>query len=91
MKKKKEVIKKGDEEEIKILNRLSRIEGQIRGIRKMIEEKKGCTDIITQTNAVRQAITMLAAELLENEFICRFERGEKIKKEHLQKLFKLQN
>lgn len=78
-------------ETTKILNRLSRIEGQVRGVRKMIEEKKTCNDIMTQINAIRQAVTMLAAEMLENEFVCRFERGEKINKEHLQKLFKISN
>ena len=43
-------------EEKKILNRLKRTEGQIRGIQKMIDEEKECIDIITQLSAVRSSI-----------------------------------
>ncbi|TCT23644.1 DNA-binding FrmR family transcriptional regulator [Melghiribacillus thermohalophilus] len=39
-----------------IKNRLKRIEGQIRGVLKMMEEEKGCKDVITQLSAVRSAI-----------------------------------
>jgi len=39
-----------------VKNRLKRIEGQIRGILKMMEEQKGCKDVVTQLSAVRSAI-----------------------------------
>ena len=37
----------------KVLNRLKRTEGQLRGIQKMIEDEKTCVDVITQLSAVR--------------------------------------
>ena len=54
-------------EELRALqNRLSRIEGQIRGIRKMIESDAYCTDILTQTAAVNAALNAFTRELLAN-------------------------
>jgi DNA-binding FrmR family transcriptional regulator len=47
------------------LHRLSRIQGQLEGIKKMISERRYCPDIITQTSAVRSAITSLEAAILE--------------------------
>lgn len=40
----------------KIMNRLKRAEGQLRGIQKMIEEEKDCRDVITQLSAVRSSV-----------------------------------
>lgn len=39
-----------------IKNRLKRIEGQLRGVLRMIEEEKDCKDVITQLSAVRSAV-----------------------------------
>ncbi|WP_373836163.1 metal-sensitive transcriptional regulator [Jeotgalibaca arthritidis] len=54
----------------KVLNRLKRAEGQIRGIQKMIEDEKECTDIITQLSAVRSSVDrimgIIVAENLQN-------------------------
>jgi len=53
------------EEEVRSLcNRLNRIEGQIRGIRTMVEEDAYCTDILTQTAAVSAALNAFKTELL---------------------------
>lgn len=56
----------------KVLNRLKRAEGQMRGIQKMIEERKECSDIIMQLSAVRSSIDsimgMIVAENLKNCF-----------------------
>lgn len=53
------------EEEIRtLMNRLSRIEGQIRGIRGMLEKDAYCADILTQTAAVNAAINAFGRELL---------------------------
>lgn len=53
------------EEEIRALcNRLNRIEGQIRGIRSMVEEDLYCTDILTQTAAASAALNAFKTELL---------------------------
>ena len=54
-----------DEAEQKsLLNRLSRLEGQIRGIKRMLEEDAYCIDIITQANAVKSALSAFEKELL---------------------------
>ena len=55
------------EEEYKALtNRLSRIEGQVRGIRKMLESDAYCTDILTQVSAIQSALNAFSRELLGN-------------------------
>jgi CsoR family transcriptional regulator, copper-sensing transcriptional repressor len=50
----------------KALRRLKIAEGQVRGIQKMIEEESYCVDIITQTEAIKEALTSVGALLLEN-------------------------
>lgn len=45
--------------------RLNRIEGQVRGIGKMIEEDRYCIDVLTQVSAVQSALDALALQLLE--------------------------
>ena len=52
------------EEYKKLCNRLSRIEGQIRGIRRMLEESAYCPDILTQTAAANAALNAFSRELL---------------------------
>ncbi|MCH5344081.1 MAG: metal-sensing transcriptional repressor [Acetatifactor sp.] len=49
-----------------LLNRLSRIEGQIRGIRGMVEKGAYCTDILTQVAAATSALNSFNKVLLEN-------------------------
>ena len=57
--------KERSEAEIKCLvNRLSRIEGQIRGIRGMVERGAYCADILTQSSAVSAAMNAFNRELL---------------------------
>ena len=50
----------------KLLNRLSRIEGQVRGIARMVEEDRYCIDILTQIQAVRAALGRVESELLKD-------------------------
>ena len=47
------------------LHRLNRIEGQIRGISKMIEEKRYCIDILSQIKAVKSALTSVETKMIE--------------------------
>jgi DNA-binding FrmR family transcriptional regulator len=47
-------------------NRLSRIEGHVRGIKRMLAEQARCEDILLQLSAVRSAINQVTARLLEN-------------------------
>lgn len=59
--------KQRPEDEYKaLLNRLSRIEGQVRGIRRMVETDAYCTDILTQVSAVQAALNAFNRELLAN-------------------------
>lgn len=48
------------------LQRLSKIEGQVRGIAKMLEEKRYCIDIITQIAAVRAALQRVEEGILKD-------------------------
>ncbi|MDP1706308.1 MAG: metal-sensitive transcriptional regulator [bacterium] len=50
----------------KLIRRLKIAEGQIRGLQKMVEEDKYCIDIITQTSAIKQALSGIEDILLEN-------------------------
>lgn len=50
----------------KLLKRLSRAEGQIRGISRMIAEDKYCMDVITQLSAAQAALDKVALELLRD-------------------------
>ncbi len=47
------------------LNRLARIEGQVRGLQRMIAEDKYCIDVLTQVNAVTAALKGVAVGLLD--------------------------
>jgi len=50
----------------KLANRLSRIEGQVRGVSRMVEEDRYCIDILTQVQAVRAALARVETELLKD-------------------------
>jgi DNA-binding FrmR family transcriptional regulator len=47
-----------------VLKRLRRIEGQVRGIERMVEENRYCIDIVTQVTAIQAALDKVALELL---------------------------
>ena len=57
---------RSDEEYKALINRLSRIEGQVRGIRKMVETDAYCVDILTQVSAIQAALNGFNRELLSN-------------------------
>ena len=48
------------------LRRLRRIEGQVRGLQKMVEEDRYCADIITQVASVQEALRGVGRELMRN-------------------------
>ncbi|MCD7902857.1 MAG: metal-sensing transcriptional repressor [Oscillospiraceae bacterium] len=58
------ITERSEEERKKLLNRLSRIEGQVRGIRGMIEKDAYCADILMQSAAVSAAVNAFNKELL---------------------------
>ena len=51
---------------VALAKRLNRIEGQLRGIGRMIEDDRYCVDILTQVSAVQSALDALALKLLEH-------------------------
>ena len=55
---------RSEEERKKLINRLNRIEGQIRGIRGMIEKNAYCTDVLVQVAAANAALNGFTKELL---------------------------
>jgi DNA-binding FrmR family transcriptional regulator len=48
------------------LTRLRRIEGQLRGLQKMVEEDRYCADILTQVSSVHEALRSVGRELMRN-------------------------
>ncbi|MDD5511017.1 MAG: metal-sensitive transcriptional regulator [Dehalococcoidales bacterium] len=59
-----------------LINRLKRIEGQTRGLQKMIENDRDCEAILTQLAAVRSAVESLGALVLNNYLYFCFTRAE---------------
>lgn len=53
-------------EEKDLLNRLNRIEGQVRGLKAMVEDERYCVDILTQVSAVQAALNSFNKVLLSN-------------------------
>ena len=49
-----------------LMNRLNRIEGQVRGIKNMVEQDRYCIDILTQISAVQAALSSFSKVLLSN-------------------------
>ena len=52
------------------LNRLKRIEGQVRGIASMVEEDRYCMDILTQMQAVKSALSKVENQILKDHAAC---------------------
>mgnify|MGYP001572949817 CR=1 FL=1 len=77
-----------------IIRRLKLIEGQVRGLQKMVESGTYCIDVITQTSAAKQGLSNVEDLLLENHLGCciikqiKSGQTEKAKKEIL-KVYKL--
>ena len=61
----KKTVRQVDDKK-RLITRLSKIEGQIRGIKNMVESDAYCTDILTQVSAARSALESLSMEILKN-------------------------
>ena len=57
---------RSDEERKKLINRLNRIEGQVRGVKKMVESSAYCPDILIQVSAINAALNAFNRELLSS-------------------------
>ena len=74
----KKYTKRNEQEKKKINNRLNRIEGQVRGVKKMIEEDRYCDDVLIQLSAIDKSIKSLANYILENHmYNCVYDDLEK--------------
>ena len=51
---------------VSVLKRLQRIEGQVRGVARMVEEDRYCIDVVTQVSAVRAALRAVEEEILRD-------------------------
>ena len=56
--------------EKKIVNRLRRVEGQIRGVTQMVEDDRYCIDILNQIQAVKSALGRAESEILKRHAAC---------------------
>ena len=65
----KKITKRNEETKKQLTNRLNRIEGQIRGIKKMIEEDRYCNDVLIQLAAVENSVKSLSNHVLENHLL----------------------
>lgn len=67
----------------KLVRRLKIVEGQIRGLQDMVEKGTYCVDIITQTSAVKQALSNIEDVLMENHLgtcvVHQIQKGQTVK------------
>lgn len=55
-----------EDNKVRVVRRLKLLEGQVRGLQKMVEDDTYCIDVITQTSAVKQGLSGVEDILLEN-------------------------
>ena len=69
----------------KLINRVSRAEGQLRGIVKMMEEERECRDVVIQLAAVKASVEKIIHIIVtENLMECMIKDGEEVGKEQLE-------
>lgn len=73
----------------KILARVARVEGQVRGIRKMIERGDECRSVMVQISAAREAIAMLGVTLVQEDITFRLSEKENMDEMYLRNLFRM--
>ncbi|PLX21667.1 hypothetical protein C0584_02000 [Candidatus Parcubacteria bacterium] len=71
------------------IKRISRIEGQLQGIRRMLEGEKACMDVMVQIFAIREAVSALGVEILKDDLICNKKSIQKLDEKYLKTLFKI--
>jgi DNA-binding FrmR family transcriptional regulator len=71
------------EDKEKLLKRLARVEGQVRGVSKMVEEERYCIDVLTQIGAIQAALDKVALGLLDEHTrhcVVEADAGERVEK-----------
>jgi DNA-binding FrmR family transcriptional regulator len=70
-----------------LLKRLRRVEGQVRGLERMVEEERYCVDVLTQITAVQAALDKVALGLVDDHARhCVIEGPERLKEERTEEL-----
>jgi CsoR family transcriptional regulator, copper-sensing transcriptional repressor len=72
-----------EQDKDKLLKRLSRIEGQVRGVSRMVEEERYCIDVLTQISAIEAALDKVALGLIDDHTrhcVVEAEGGERVEK-----------
>ncbi|MDA3839557.1 MAG: metal-sensitive transcriptional regulator [Patescibacteria group bacterium] len=72
-----------------VKNRISKIEGQLNGIRKMLDNDKACMDVMAQILAIREAVSALGIEILKDDLICNKKNLKGLDEQYLKTLFKI--
>ncbi len=88
------IVMKQHSSKAKLVRRLKIIEGQVRGLQAMIEEGTYCIDVITQTSAVKQALSRVEDTLMERHLstcvVDQMRHGKSAKaKEEILKVYRL--
>ncbi|OGZ58903.1 MAG: hypothetical protein A3F94_02090 [Candidatus Spechtbacteria bacterium RIFCSPLOWO2_12_FULL_38_22] len=78
----------------KVMRRLKVIEGQVRGLQEMVKKDTYCIDVITQTSAVKQALSGVEDAMMENHLstcaLDQIKKGKEIKaREEILKVYRL--
>ncbi|WP_035186822.1 metal-sensing transcriptional repressor [Alteribacter aurantiacus] len=60
------VTKRSSDEKERLINRIKRIEGQVRGIQRMIEDDRYCVDVLVQLSAINAALKKVGYTMLED-------------------------
>lgn len=72
-----------EQDKDRLLKRLSRIEGQVRGVSRMVEEERYCIDVLTQISAIEAALGKVALGLIDDHArhcVVEAEGGERVEK-----------
>jgi CsoR family transcriptional regulator, copper-sensing transcriptional repressor len=69
-----------------LLKRLARVEGQVRGVTRMVEEDRYCIDVLTQIEAAQAALDKIALGLVDDHVRNCMRRGEGASEEQVQEL-----
>jgi len=80
---------KDNEARSSVIKRLSKIEGQVRGLVRMISEERSCDEIINQIQAVKAGINKVAAIILERNIVDCLSLSENTGQTEIEKLRKL--
>ncbi|MBM7561853.1 metal-sensitive transcriptional regulator [Fusibacter tunisiensis] len=78
-----------EESKKKIINRLRTIKGHVQGIEKMVEEDKGCEDVLVQIAAIKQSIHKVGLAIMEQQASSCFSLDDHVDKEKMEELIRL--